>query len=228
MDYEIIKMDDQTWRIENNGVRFFLLIGESKGLLIDSGMTTKNAKEIAMSITHLPIELINTHTDRDHIAGNNGFDEVYMHPSEYVNYVSHQLACKPKAVFEGDIIDLGNRKIHIIHLPGHTPGSIALLDTSRKILFGGDSIQDGRIYMFGPMRNMYAYIDGLEHLQNYINDFNLIYPSHGTIPIQTSMINSLIKGAIRVINKEIEPVETVVHGKRIHEYKIDVASFLCE
>lgn len=227
MNYEIIQIDSQTWRIENNGVRFFLLVGNEKGLLVDSGMTITNAREIAETLTDLPIELIITHADRDHIAGNDAFEYAYMHPSEYVNYVNHHLKCQPKPIFDGDIIDLGNRQIRIIHLPGHTPGSIALLDISRRVLISGDPIQDGRIFMFGPMRNMSAYRHSLIHLKKYISEFDEIYPSHGSFPISPSIIDSLIDGARKVENGEIEPIEVTVHGKLIHECKIDVASFLC-
>ena len=44
---QIIKIDDDTWRIENDGVRFFLLKGSRKALLIDSGMNVRNVKEMA-------------------------------------------------------------------------------------------------------------------------------------------------------------------------------------
>ncbi len=54
---DIIQINDTTWRIEDNGVRFFLLTGTEKALLIDSGMNTPNAKQIAESITKLPVML---------------------------------------------------------------------------------------------------------------------------------------------------------------------------
>ncbi|MCR5357300.1 MAG: hypothetical protein K6E63_07830 [Lachnospiraceae bacterium] len=44
---EIIKINDSTWRIEDGHVRFFLFCGTSKAALIDSGMTTVDAKEIS-------------------------------------------------------------------------------------------------------------------------------------------------------------------------------------
>ena len=44
---DIIKIDEKTYRIEDGMVRFFLLIGEKKALLIDSGMNTPDAKKIA-------------------------------------------------------------------------------------------------------------------------------------------------------------------------------------
>ena len=68
-------------------------------------------------------------------------------------------------MFEGDIIDLGERKLEVVHVPGHTPGSITLLDREERCLIGGDPIQiDGEIYMFGLHRYMEAYVFGLEHL----------------------------------------------------------------
>ena len=64
MYYEIIQVNQNTWRIEDSGVRFFLLTGTEKALLIDSGMRVHNAKDIAAALTSLPIELLNT----DHIG----------------------------------------------------------------------------------------------------------------------------------------------------------------
>ena len=54
-----------TWRIDDGGVRFFLLCGSERALLVDSGMTVKYALEIAEGLTSLPISLLNTHADRN-------------------------------------------------------------------------------------------------------------------------------------------------------------------
>ncbi|CAN5505975.1 MBL fold metallo-hydrolase [soil metagenome] len=43
---------------------------------------------------------------------------------------------------DGDIIDLGDRTLSVVHLPGHTPGSIGLLDASNRTLFSGDVVYD--------------------------------------------------------------------------------------
>lgn len=42
----------------------------------------------------------------------------------------------------GDIIDLGDRRYETLHLPGHTHGSIALLDRTNRELFSGDVVYD--------------------------------------------------------------------------------------
>ena len=66
---EIIQIREDTWRIEDGGVRFFVLNGKERAIMIDSGMNTPNAKEIAESITKLPLTLLNTHVDVDHVSG---------------------------------------------------------------------------------------------------------------------------------------------------------------
>ena len=44
---------------------------------------------------------------------------------------------------EGDTIDLGNRHFEVLHLPGHSPGSIGLWEARSGTLFSGDAIYDG-------------------------------------------------------------------------------------
>ena len=46
---------------------------------------------------------------------------------------------------EGDVIDLGRRAFNILHLPGHSPGSIGLLDLKSKEFFSGDALYDGEL-----------------------------------------------------------------------------------
>jgi glyoxylase-like metal-dependent hydrolase (beta-lactamase superfamily II) len=44
---------------------------------------------------------------------------------------------------EGDVIDLGDRAFEVLHLPGHSPGSIGLWDSASGTLFSGDAVYDG-------------------------------------------------------------------------------------
>ena len=45
-------------------------------------------------------------------------------------------------VEDGDVLDLGDRTIEVLHVPGHTPGSVALWDGERGLLFTGDTLYD--------------------------------------------------------------------------------------
>jgi glyoxylase-like metal-dependent hydrolase (beta-lactamase superfamily II) len=46
---------------------------------------------------------------------------------------------------DGDVVDLGDRHFEVLHLPGHSPGSIALWEAASGILFSGDVIYDGEL-----------------------------------------------------------------------------------
>lgn len=46
---------------------------------------------------------------------------------------------------EGDVVDLGDKAYRILHLPGHSPGSIGLWDVNSKVLFSGDALYDGEL-----------------------------------------------------------------------------------
>ena len=226
---EIISINENTWRIEDDGVRFFLLAGENKALLIDSGMQVHNAKEIAEGLVDLPIELLNTHADMDHVGSNEEFDSFYMNPAEASNYYNtNKKTGTIIPVSDGDIIDLGGREIEIITLPGHTPGSIAALDINNRVLISGDPIQDGDIFMFGVQREMHAYLLSLEKLEKYKERFDTIYPSHGTFPVGPELIDALHEGAIRVMNGEVEGSDAEFFGTKIRRYDVGAAGFLCD
>lgn len=225
---DIIKINDNTWRIEDGGVRFFLLAGTEKALLIDSGMNTPNAKQIAEGIAKLPIMLLNTHADPDHISGNVGFNSFYMHPDEEDNYRAHGGSGALIPVKDNEIIDLGDRPLKIVFIPGHTPGSIAILDINSRVLISGDSVQDGNIFMFKERRNMPMYIESLKKLSKYTEEFDTIYPSHGSFPVSPGLIANLIKGAEQIINGMAEGKVVDMFGTPVMLYKFPYAGFLCD
>lgn len=47
---------------------------------------------------------------------------------------------------EGDVLDLGNRRLQVMHTPGHAPDCICLFDEENGLVFGGDTINTGPIY----------------------------------------------------------------------------------
>ena len=67
-------------------------------------------------------------------------------------------------VDEGDIIDLGDRAFEVLHLPGHSPGSIGLWDARSGTLFSGDAIYDGPLLDELSDSDVEAYIATMERL----------------------------------------------------------------
>ncbi len=229
MDSGIIRVGDKTRIIQDGGVRMFLLEGEEKALLVDSGMQMKNVRELAESLTDLPVELLNTHADRDHIGCNEQFPFFYMHPDDEPLYRRSGKAGKVVPVAEGDRIDLGQRGLEIIHLPGHTPGSIGVLDTKYRVLISGDPIQShGRIFMFGAHRDMERYILSLEHLTEYEDRFDEIWPSHADLPVGKDAVGKLHDGALSVLKGSVRGTEEEMFGQKITAYDLGFCTLLCD
>lgn len=101
-----------------------------------------------------------------------------------------------------------------------------LLDVSKGVVYGGDSIQDGNIFLFGPMREIHAYALSLRRLEKWKGRYDIIYPSHGTFPVSPSLIQKLIDGSIKVMRNEIEGKEAEVFGNKIKVYDIGDARIL--
>lgn len=76
-----------------------------------------------------------------------------------------QVAEAPHLIGEGDVIDLGNRAFEVLHLPGHSPGSIALWEASSGTLFSGDTIYDGALLDQIPGSDIPAYRQSMERLR---------------------------------------------------------------
>ncbi len=225
---ETIRINEDTWRFEDNGVRFFLLTGKDRAALIDTGMNAPDARRMAEELTDLPIILINTHADRDHISGNGAFEELYMSPKEEDNYRNNGGKGTIIPVKDGDVIDLGDRPLRIIDNPGHTPGSIAVLDERYGVLIAGDSVQDGNIFMFGKYRNLDTYIDSLKRLSGYDGQYDEIYAMHGTVPVKPELIPKLIEGAEQIRRGSAEGKKVDMFGNDVMLYKFPYAGFLCE
>ena len=229
MSYEIIQINADTWRVEDSGVRFFPLAGAEQALLIDSGMSVHDARDIAESLTNLPLMLLNTHADMDHVGSNGQFERFYMHPDDEPHYRESGGKGELIPIREGDKLDLGGRELRMIHLPGHTAGSIAVLDASRRVLISGDPIQEhGRIFMFGKHRDMKDYIASLEHLKRWAGEFDEIWPSHADFPVKPELIGRLHDGAQKILEGTVPGQPETFRGREIIAYDLGFATILCD
>lgn len=67
-------------------------------------------------------------------------------------------------VADGDVIDLGDRQFTVMHLPGHSPGCLALWEAATGILIGGDVIYDGLLIDTLPESDPVTYRRSMERL----------------------------------------------------------------
>lgn len=81
---------------------------------------------------------------------------------------------------EGDLVELGGgRAFEVLHLPGHSEGSIALLDRSTGILFAGDVIYDGELLDALPRSDKAAYRASLARVLEL--PVTVAYCGHGPV-----------------------------------------------
>lgn len=98
-----------------------------KGTLLASVMGAEEIRKLA--IAGYPIE----------------GDLITALPSAEYDVVGYATKDSPvtEIVAEGDVVDIGNRHFEVLHLPGHSPGSIGLWEAATGTLFSGDAIYDG-------------------------------------------------------------------------------------
>jgi glyoxylase-like metal-dependent hydrolase (beta-lactamase superfamily II) len=75
-----------------------------------------------------------------------------------------QPVARVRHVDEGDVIDLGDRCFEVLHLPGHSPGSIGLWERATGTLFSGDAIYDGPLLDELPESSIGDYCATMERL----------------------------------------------------------------
>ncbi len=84
--FTIEEIDNKTFSISEykhwEQTHCYLLIGEKKALLIGTGLGISNIKNVILSITNKPIEVVTTHVHWDHIGGHKNFDNIAVYEKE--------------------------------------------------------------------------------------------------------------------------------------------------
>ena len=183
----------------------YLILGDERTALIDTGTgfmvdaTIKSLKDL-LAGRGLDI-IILTHRHYDHVGGLRGLikefsPKLYAGPddarplregdSESTLGTKFGGSIDPMDVTdfcEGDRIDLGGHVLTAIYTPGHTIGSISVLDEVTGSLFSGDTVfVDGVGNTIHPTGSEKMLIDSLKKLSEI--QFSGLYPGHG--PIVTS------------------------------------------
>lgn len=95
--------------------------------------------------------------------------------------ISYRTPRPPERLLEdGDIVPLGNRSFTVIHTPGHTPGSICLLEKESGLLFSGDTLlrhSIGTTMMPGSSRS--RLIESIRTRLLVLPDDTRVFPGHG-------------------------------------------------
>lgn len=199
----------------------YLLCGVKNALLIDTGLGVANIKKVVNSLTLLPVLVVTTHIHWDHIGGHKYFENIAVHEAEKewlsikfpipLQAVKHNLVCKPcdfpldfsidsyqlpkispqQILHDGDCLDLGERKITVIHTPGHSPGHCCFYEPERKYLYSGDLIYSGCLDAFYPTTDPQLFWQSIKKIQHL--DVERVLPAHHQLNIPVNIINRIEK-----------------------------------
>jgi len=207
---EAVKICENAYRIEQGFVRCLLFVGTERALLVDTGFGGEESLlQLIRTLTDKPVQLVVTHADPDHIGAVAEFDAVYMHKNEIPRYTGMVGTAGPEihTLEDGEVIDIGGRCFEVLLVPGHTWGSIALLDRGNRIMIPGDLVSTMPIFLFGEDRDFDAYVASLEKLNGMKSEYDEIYPSHGELPLSPAQIEKLIVAAGKQRAGELPPLE---------------------
>ncbi|MDR3227493.1 MAG: MBL fold metallo-hydrolase, partial [Prevotellaceae bacterium] len=188
---EVFKNDEVTVSKLDKGVyvmetfdktTMYIVEGAKRALLIDTGTKCDSLDKIVRKITSKPFDVVLTHNHGDHSGNIQYFDEVYMHPADTVLELNKKFTGKYKWLNEGDVFDLGGgRKIETLLMPGHTPGSVVLLDKTINAVYTGDAFGSGHVWLqLRPHLSMKIYHKSCVRMEKIMQEQNItkIYCGH--------------------------------------------------
>ena len=96
---------------------------------------------------------------------------------------------------EGDVIDLGGRKLKVYHTPGHSPDSICLLEADARLFWTGDLFYTGAIYTYLEGGDIDAFIRSYRKMIDLSSKYDKLMPSHNEPWIEKEILNDVLKAA---------------------------------
>ena len=236
--YMAWKLDDTTWCINfmNGSQNIYLLEGEEKALLLDTGYGTGTLRAFVERLTDKEILVANTHFHPDHSAGNGEFEKVFLSKGAEIDAPSingfgpFDLSKLPYPNYErvyigeGDKIELGGRTIEVLGvLPAHCNSSLFFLDRGHKMFFTGDEMEAAQVLMYDNSNNPDAPYNVKERLDNFYKnnkriqelseEYDYLLPNHNGVVIAKSYVQEFIE-----LVEHIYAGDAVIEDKLNHKY----------
>lgn len=189
-----------------------VVIGRDMAAIIDTTDLDLDLRGyVQQHVTELPLAVLSTHSHADHTKNNFQFEDcpIYMSDVAWEEVRANREKIPERApgsytpipVQDGDIIDLGDRKLECIEFCGcHSASSIAYLDITSGCLFTGDELEGGQVLLLSDTASVELYRDNLVKLRNRVQGRALwICPPHNGSPIDILMLDHIIENCERIM-----------------------------
>ena len=218
----------------------YLLEGSERSLLIDTGLGICDISVPVSELTRQHVTAALTHVHWDHIGGLRHYSDFCAHAAElswltggfplpaaavremlargYVlpegfDTAKYELfqGAPARLLEDGDVIDLGGRRIEAVHTPGHSPGHLCYYERERGYLFTGDLVYEGTLYASYPSTDPAAYLASLERVAAL--PAGRVFPGHYSLDIRPGLIVE-----IRDAFRRFDAAGALRHGTGVHNF----------
>lgn len=159
-------------------------------------------------VSYKDLETISRHDNPQYLKENFLGNPVmkFLLGAEMVDKVCNQPSSPYRPLPKSMSLDLGGgRVIRLYEIPGHTPGSIALLDEKYHRLYTGDMFcSAGVLLQFPESTDVETYLQSVRYakeicLQSGVEE---IFPSHPDSPLPVSVLDDFEKAALRALGPD--------------------------
>lgn len=218
----------------------YLLNGGQRSLLIDTGLGIENIYDEVVKLTDKPVTAVATHIHWDHIGGHKYFPDFYAHEAELdwlnggfplsLDTIKEMVLdrCDPPEGFnvehyeffqgtptrllsDGDVIDLGGRRVEVLHTPGHSPGHLCFWEPATGYLFTGDLVYKDVLFAYYPSTDPEAYLASLEKVAAL--PVKRVFPAHHSLDIQPEILERM-----RYALRQLKAEGKLHHGSGTFDY----------
>lgn len=215
----------------------YLIVGEKRALLFDTGMGIGDLRKVTAELTRLPIVVMNSHTHNDHVGDNWEFETIYGMDTDFTRnnargsreaaqaeitpdqlcgalpkgFDAKAYATRPwkisAYIHDGDRFDLGGRTLEVIATPGHTPDSITLIDRANGLLFTGDTYYPAPIWLFRPETDLDAYAASVRRLAALAPQVKIVLGAHNVPVASPTVFTRLVLAFDMVRAGKVAPMQ---------------------
>jgi len=175
----------------------YIVQSQAEAMIIDPGDEPERILRFIKDINATPTRIVATHTHFDHVIGVDGVRKATKIPfmihrddlpmlesmqSRVRQFTGFEVPPPPKVdgyLKDGELLELGDETIRVLHTPGHSPGSISLVGDGYVLT--GDALFNqsiGRTDL--PGGDLKTLIHSIRERLFKLDDDTIVYPGHGS------------------------------------------------